>query len=674
MFNSIPLLAASFAPAYENIKSSLKHRSHNLVGLPKRVKMPKYMDFGHPLPSPPMTGYESGSSYRKPRRNNRTPKRNLKPKAAGGGTPASATATTQTSTGNISSLTSKQTSQVLKRITNTAELEASKRSTQATYRLHAAKYLKMDAMLKNIMFPLHRFRGFFGFTSTSGQGMEVAHPLGDPLPQVGQLAPRSSFRGISFFKLRHTLDRHLDGYPDLSSDSGQAQVLNAERYKVGTTQLIGPGDDKIFSYFRRFTNGPDLVEPTAPAPVPATFTAAGVAPSSRPLVASSMSRRPTNYKQLPMDFNCADIERISLAESSFLPLITASTGQGGAGEAGSEPWAGVSAGSAGYDTGVKVYDGDNSQLQLKPALKDAVVRIADGKVSMDICNGTRVPTVVEIVIHSMKKRTANVLFQSNVNSTETWNTRDIYQSIWKAADWAASEKSAFGSGTTNPVAGNPSGQSIGGWNTFWDPKTPFLKVNGPGKKFVDDIANEVHRSMHYLAPGEAKTVNFLLGSLYYKIGGRSGGYETVTNADTNSGILDILEDGAGTLAVAVGHFGIDCLETAFDDGKPYDLDNTGNPNYVVAGTSQLGAGFWVGKRPAPSQVVVSGEYSENWYPTYMERSGRSIASTSALASAIGDKYKTAPLGTIAPEQVSTIPGDSFFESIGAGKAINAEQL
>lgn len=563
----------------------------------------------------------------------------------------------KTSSSDMSSMTSKSCSRVMKAITNTAELDAHKRSTPAHYRLHSAKYLQMDAMLKQLFFPLHRFRGFFGFTSTSGCGYETALPQDSTA--VGRLAPRGAFRGISFFKLRHTSSRTLANYPDKTTDDGQSKVLNAERISIGTSDLTG-ATEKVFTYFRKFNNSPSIQN---------HWVGAAGNPVTTPEV-TEMSDGRSSYRQLAMDFNASDIERISLAESTFIPLIPGSTGIGGGGAAGGDPWAGVAAGGQGYDNGVVVYNGTADNQQIFPPLKDAVIRIADGKLSMDIANGTRVPTVVELVIHSMKKQTLANNSLAAGNSNSTWNTKQIYSSIWKAANWQHQERSAFGFGTDNPVPNNPNNASQSGWNTFWDPKTPFLKVSGPGKKLVDNFASEVHRSVHYLAPGESKTVNIALGSLYYKIGGRSSAYLATTGAESEDGKMSVLNDGAGTLAVAVGHFGIDCLETAFKDDAANDLTPFGNPD--VADVS-VGSGFWVGKRPAPSQIVVSGEYQEQWYPSYMDRPSRYIASGSALSSSIGREYKSVPLGTIAPEQVSTISGDSLFESIGAGKAAEAVQ-
>lgn len=555
-----------------------------------------------------------------------------------GGSPATNKTPTSTSSGNMSTLTSKSVGTALRAITNTAELESHKRSSAAKYRLHAAKYLKMDAMLKELMFPLHRFKGFFGFMSTSGSATNVAVPATSDT--VAKLAPRSAWRGISFFKLRHTGPRYLSGYPAPDTDVGQAKVLNAARIDIGSTNFTPNGDpETISSYFRRFNNRPELVPGGNGAVAP---------PDTSPSGIMSMSNEAGFYKQLWMDFNCADIESTSLQESSFLPLLTASTGQGGGDLGGSGQWSDPQTGPKPYNvTGSTI-----NEIKTNNTLKDAVVRIADGKVEMDITNGSRVPTVVECVIHSMKKNTPA--------TPKTMNTTQIYEHIWKGASYNKSEKSIFEGGHTGSYSA-----AQGGWNTFWDPKTPFLKVSGPGKKMVDDICNEVHRSVHYLAPGESKTVSIALGSLYYKLGYRSGFYDPTDSTET--GYIDIIQDGPGTLAVAIGHFGIDCLETAFSDGVDFALVQAG-------GSSALeGSGFWVGKRPAPSQIVVSGKYEEAWYPSYMNRECRSINSASAQGSHIGGDYFSAPLGSIAPEQVSTIDGSAFFEQVGAGKAVTAEQ-
>ncbi len=544
---------------------------------------------------------------------------------------------TSTSSSNMSSLTTKSVSTALKVVTNNAELDASKRATPAKYRLHAAKYLKMDPMLKELFFQLHRFKGFFGFMSTSGQGLATAVPM--PANSVGKLAPRSAFRGISFFKLRHTAPRYVTNYPAPDDDDDQAKVLNAARVKIGTTDYTDNGTTQdIRTYFRRFNNAPQLIQGAG---------AVGP-PDTSPEGVLTMSADLGSYRQLAMDFNCSDIESAALAAQAFSANLTATTDDGGSFPGGMIPGADTPA------IGPKPYEEstDVSALKTNNIYKDAVVRIADGKLSMDIANGSRVPTVVEVVIHSMKKNTPG--------SSKRMNTTAIYEQLWRAASWSKSEATNFEGGFTGSVS-----PQQGGWNAFWDPKTPFLKVSGPGKKMVDDIANEVHRSVHYLGPGEQKTVDIALGSLYYKLGYRSGFYDPLVLGN-NPADIDVLTDGPGTLAVAIGHFGIDCMETAFNDQVPFDLNRSGNT------AAQEGMGFWVGKRPAPSQIVVSGQYEESWYPAYYQGRGRQIASQSALGAHL-NSYQSVPLGTIAPEQVSTIDGDSFFESVGAGKAVEASQ-
>lgn len=544
-----------------------------------------------------------------------------------------------TSSSNMSTLTTKSCSNALKAITNMAELDSHKRSTPARYRLHSAKYLKMDAMLKELMFPLHRFKGFFGFMSTSGNGMDVSVQMESD--KVGQLAPRSAFRGISFFKLRHCAPRDGSGYPSSSADD-QAKLLNASRVKIGSTNRNTAGtSEDIYTYFRRFNNTPVIIGTGTGAAAPPATSAAGV---------MTMSTAPGNYRQLWMDFNTADIVRASMQEANFLPNITASTSQGGGGSGGTDPWTIPSEGPNPFSADIS-----DGVVNIKPSLKDAVVRIADGKVVMDITNGQRIPTVVEIVIHSMKKQQARGL-----EPTSHSRTQDIYEAIWKAANYQKSEKTNY-----VPSSTASTGTDQGGWNTFWDPKTPFLKVKGPGKKMVEDIANEVHRSVHYLAPGESKTIDIALGSLYYKLGHRSANFGGASDGLSPQTLIDA----AGTLAVAVGHFGIDQLETCFSDNHPFRLNQAGA---AVAPDATLGAGFWVGKRPAPSQIVVSGSYEESWYPSYMNREGRYIASQSALASHL-DEYTSVGLGSVPPTQVIAMNDTQYYSSVGAGKTNQAYQ-
>lgn len=567
-----------------------------------------------------------------------------------------------TSTSNLSTLTASATGTALKAITGNAELMASKRSSNAKYRLHAAKYLKMDSMLKELMFPLNRFKGFFGYVQSSGGGLAVAVPATSDT--IAKLAPRSSFRSVSFFKLRHTAPRYIAGYdgnpepwvappaqqPEPTAED-QAKVLNAFRNVIGTTDFAvnnsGPTNTQpVQSYFRRFTNRPNLQ----------TGAGAGGNPDTTPEGVMSMSSSPGNYKQLAIDFNCADIERCSLAQSPFQQSITPSTSvaQGTAitTVSGIDRWTS----NAPYGPPTYQSEFDNAyNIQIPPFWRDATTRIADGKLSLDIQNGSRVPTVVEVVIHSMK--------HGGPSNSKDMNTKDIYEAIWKGANWQSGIKSMYTTPSiTAPAQQDPYvGNAMqGGWQTFWDPKTPFLKVKGSGKKLVDEIANEVHRSIHYLAPGESKTVSIALGSLYYKLGHRSGFYDSTDT--TNDGLTKVRTDGAGTLAVAVGAFGIDCLETAFGDGFDLTLAQTN------AQTAYEGAGFWVGKRPAPSQIVVSGTYEEAWYPTYQSTGGRTIGDVAAAMPTTVSGGRAVPLGSIAPMQVNAIDDSSYFAPLGGGKA------
>ena len=145
---------------------------------------------------------------------------------------------------------------VSQRLSTHADTNSGKRGPGATYRLHKAKYLKMDAMLKQLMFPLHRFKGIFGYVQVSGQGLNVAVPgtTGD----LDKLAPRSAFRSISFFKLRHTAPRYITNYPN-ESVANQAGVLNGKRNAFGSTTYTDDGTSQTtYSYFRRFANTPKI--------------------------------------------------------------------------------------------------------------------------------------------------------------------------------------------------------------------------------------------------------------------------------------------------------------------------------------------------------------------------------------------------------------------------------
>jgi hypothetical protein len=152
--------------------------------------------------------------------------------------------------------------------------------------------------------------------------------------------------------------------------------------------------------------------------------------------------------------------------------------------------------------------------------------------------------------------------------------------------------------------------------------------------------------------------------MYYKLGNRSGYYDQSDNDDPN---IKIANDGAGTLAVAVGAFGVDCLEAIGGNGT------TVTWNQVGASAALEGSGFWVGKRPAPSTLVVSGSYEESWYPMYNEAKQMVVGDIATPLPSVINNDRTLPLGTIAPTQVSTVDGENYFDSVGAGKAAPSAQ-
>lgn len=570
-----------------------------------------------------------------------------------GMTPMSAM-TNATSTTNQSKRSYSTMQSTLSNMTTIGDVASGKRGPSATYRLHKAKYLKMDAMLKQLMFPLHRFKGIFGFVQNSGQGLNVAVP--GTSTDIDKLAARSAFRSISFFKLRHTSPRYLSGYPtynSTTSSTNQAKVLNGIRNNIGSSSFnTTNANQPIYSYFRRFANTP-VIKDVALGTGSTSVNGAGGCPDPTATGIKTMSFDSGNYRQLWMDYNCADMERAALQEQPFAP---------------NPPHLGNHVGASAEESdfatpqdGPQIYTGTATQPVLPYAWKDATMRIADGKLELDIQNGTRSVTIVEIVIHSMK--------QSEPGEGDFADTPRIYEAIWKANNAAYSEKTKYTENVFVNTSVTPSvadGTQQGGWCSFWDPKTPFLAVKGKYKAQVSKIANEVHRSAHILSPGESKTVTIMLGSLYYKLGNRSGFFprEIVASDD-----LTCKVDGAGTLAVAVGAFGVDCLEAMGGDGNTFEFVQTGATNDLE------GAGFWVGKRPAPSSIVVAGKYEEAWYPCYLDAKQQCIADCAApLPSIINQtEMRTLPLGTVAPIQVSAVPASSYFAPLGGGKAAEASQ-
>ena len=106
-------------------------------------------------------------------------------------------------------------------------------------------------------------------------------------------------------------------------------------------------------------------------------------------------------------------------------------------------------------------------------MSDAVMRIVDGSLQMDIMNTEQTPCVVEIVIHSKKK---NDLTKAQ-----------IYKELFNDVNRHLRAK-----GVSD--APDATANQTGGWQAFYDPNYPLLKV--PSKARVLSYITEVHRSNH----------------------------------------------------------------------------------------------------------------------------------------------------------------------------------
>lgn len=273
---------------------------------------------------------------------------------------------------------------------------------------------------------------------------------------------------------------------------------------------------------------------------------------------------------------------------------------------------------------------------------------------MDITNGKNSSCLIELVINSQKKNEVD------------WTPQEYFDEVFTSVQYQQNQ-------TRNPnVAVGALQSAPGGWQAFYDPEYPLLHVKSAHSKKVKSMVNEVHRSSHMLAPGQTKKISISLGSLYYNLGNK---------CDT-AGLIDpqAPDFGAGSLLVCLGHSGVSQLSMpTANTSYSYAHDFTVKPDTESGGThTVVGAGFWVGKQKAPSEIVVKGRYEEKYYPSYMVSDQRNqyddtiMMPPSIWASNVsGEKsLVTLPSGLPVQETIGTV--DATHQAV-ATKVSSAEK-
>lgn len=513
----------------------------------------------------------------------------------------------------------------LQTIISNQEIVDRKRAPPVSYRLHPAKYLQMDKMLKSMFFPLITTRLNFGISSFSGINLKnasdkfVDSSVTDP---AATLRTRGLYRGLVFFDVRNT----AGGITRLTD-----RALNCEQLPVATTNQGASDEATAYSHYRRFHAQPDQ---------DSDFSDGNQIINSSPTLTLDDLAAPNNIRSLSLGSNLSDIEETAVAGMCYadpavsqfrLRSVTASSSSK-EGAANTN----LIAGEDGPDITVAstTWTGPTDQSYFSH-MSDAVIRIVDGHLHMDIMNTEQTPCVVEVVIHSKKKN--------------IFSKQQIVNQIWTDVDRHLSAKGVVDAPAPNT---NPSG----GWQAFFDPTYPLLKLPSKGKAV--NYINEVHRSNHVLAPGQSKQLRISLGNLWYKLGNKS---EVLDDGQDlpDAQQFPKIQDNAGALYVAVGHSGFEYPQniTAVGGGVTDIITSPGTTSAL------LGSGFWVGKAHAPSSISMDCQYQDKFYPATFDREPNNILNTGqprpaafALGGGLLPARAAVPLSTIIPQRVATSSG------------------
>lgn len=487
-------------------------------------------------------------------------------------------------------------------------------------RLHAAKYLKCDPLLKDMFYPIFTIGKRFGFTSTTGLGALTAlghNNTRDPADVQTWSKANGCWRGLSVFTVR-------------SNAAPAADRMSAEPKLHGTTKIVDGQTLNLYSNYKRFCNGPNLNN------------------NQRTAAEISQNKAQTVTYAIDDDDSEFNSSKILVGEVGTLLDVQNKAINGSPFVTSFENQEGPSA-VRGFETALSsVIKSDTGNYW--PQLRTSTVRIADGYLELDITNGKSCSTLIEIVIHSHRKHDIDV------------KTQDLFDAIYKAVDFQQRDPKPYNQDVA--LDNNPPG----GWQAFYDPAYPLLGVKSKFKKAIDLIARETHRSAHMLSPGQTKLIKIELGSLYFDFSGQAENQDIPGTEDTE-GYMAVPDLGAGALMISVGHSGVQQLTaptiTSTTDfwNKPDTLSgSTGDNTHTVPG-----AGFWVGKQYAPSEIVVAGNYVEKFYPTYVLSKERrnitdNVPNAPYVVNAGGGYRATLPCG---------LPVNSVLGTVDATEAVPA---
>lgn len=475
-------------------------------------------------------------------------------------------------------------------------------------RLHPAKYIKCDPLMKELFFPILSSKWQFGYTSVSRaiSGLTASDfqsaPSNPFIPEndADWAKARGPYRGLVAFTIRsNRIDNPLDQNRKL-----HARPASVGQSNIGMGTASSAANNNVFSAYRRFTNGPGSSDPGS---------GGLISQDDCPVFTANPTDNSTQVKNLECGFR-ADLESKAVQSVNFQHAIGSATSSEGT----TTVVANTGGTNANWTGSGRVITTSGNDRRYFQNLRDTTMRIADGYLEMDITNGKSASCLVEVVIHSYKK---NANYTAENNSTDESNTRDLYQAIWQAVNYQQRDVAI---NTSETIVGVPPG----GWQALYDPKYPLLAMKSKHKKAANDIANEVHRSSHVLSPGQSKLIKIALGSLYYNLGSQSeNAYNTSNNTTNYAGSFDCSAMPVGALQVTIGHSGFEQLTAPANNGVKFVNDPDSYSGSSLA-HNLPGTGFWVGKQHAPSEIVARGTYAEKFYPAYVISKERTIAHAS----------------------------------------------
>jgi hypothetical protein len=443
-------------------------------------------------------------------------------------------------------------------------------------------------MLKDMFFPLRTLASSFGFTSVTGRpGTEN---IGGQIPAlVGRdhAAAAGKWRGLAAFKCRFTDD---------SVETSTAFILSSDVQDTGGfKQTSTSAAIAVKSQFRSFFNAPIYADPeTTDGNADAVLDDVQAIRYDKPYNTSSA----LNSGEMFVGRTALNLSTIERDAYNNMPYIPAPIAKAGTTDQPDNPGPNLTQGGTQYlwqsnQDSLRTPGSTGDNLRYADQFTQGIFRIVDGFVELDISNADASTCLVEIVVNSMKKTpedtTTQTLFNAIHDAVKRKNTAAVSDNIFKLDP----------AGTTK----------AGGWQAFYDPEYPLLKVPASTGKNVRSIATEVHRSNHVLAPGQTKTVKIALGSLYYTP-------ESKTEYTSNqTGTVPMKVDNTGSLVFAIGHSGFECFEAIIpDDSRAQGATGYKYPSTSASNGQLSNTGFWAGKTRSPSTIIVRGQYEEKYYP------------------------------------------------------------